>query len=295
MRTSNKTTTIAFEVAGEPVSKARARFTRYGSKTRSYTPERTLVGEQRMKAAYLAVSRRKETDPELTYRVEAEFQCGTRQRRDVDNMMKLVLDGLNGVAWVDDNQVTEIVAKKSWVPPEEALTTVRITEIGNMDFPKRACLQCGERFRLYASQAAGNEKRFCSRACSKEYRDDRKRRVCEHCGTEFLRWGESRETRYCSLQCGYQARRKDVVCTHCGQTFSKQKCHVRATNYCSGSCQQTAARQRKSRPRGVCTVCGAYVTRAEYQRCNACRLAGNKPAGRPQESITIRPVQEDQA
>lgn len=33
---------------------------------------------------------------------------------DLDNVAKLVLDGLNGVAWLDDRQVVELSARRVW-------------------------------------------------------------------------------------------------------------------------------------------------------------------------------------
>jgi len=46
-------------------------------------------------------------------------------RPDLDNMAKAVLDSLNGVAWVDDSQVSRLVVEKSY--GTEARTTVRIS------------------------------------------------------------------------------------------------------------------------------------------------------------------------
>jgi Holliday junction resolvase RusA-like endonuclease len=36
------------------------------------------------------------------------------QRPDVDNLIKTVLDGLNGIAWKDDAQVVEVRGRKEW-------------------------------------------------------------------------------------------------------------------------------------------------------------------------------------
>ena len=51
-------------------------------------------------------------------------------RPDLDNLVKTVLDGLNGVAWVDDGQVTEIVARKVRTAGMPRLV-VGIEEYGN--------------------------------------------------------------------------------------------------------------------------------------------------------------------
>jgi len=46
-------------------------------------------------------------------------------RCDLDNCAKAVLDALNGVAWVDDSQVSRLVVEKSY--GMEGRTTVRIS------------------------------------------------------------------------------------------------------------------------------------------------------------------------
>ena len=48
-------------------------------------------------------------------------------RPDVDNLVKIILDGLNGVAYLDDKQVVEVYASK-WYS-EDPRTDVRIEEL----------------------------------------------------------------------------------------------------------------------------------------------------------------------
>ena len=43
----------------------------------------------------------------------------------MDNAAKAVLDSLNGIAWLDDSQVSRLVVEKSY--GKEGRTTVRIT------------------------------------------------------------------------------------------------------------------------------------------------------------------------
>ena len=47
-------------------------------------------------------------------------------RPDLDNLLKAVLDALNGVAFLDDSQITEVRAVKSWW--ERSQTVVEIEE-----------------------------------------------------------------------------------------------------------------------------------------------------------------------
>jgi Holliday junction resolvase RusA-like endonuclease len=45
----------------------------------------------------------------------AHLYLGSRDM-DVDNLGKSVLDSLNGIAWVDDRQVTKLTVEKLFVP-----------------------------------------------------------------------------------------------------------------------------------------------------------------------------------
>ncbi len=51
------------------------------------------------------------------------------QKPDVDNLVKAVFDGFNGVAWVDDTQVVEITAYKEWADIFGPSTRVEIMTI----------------------------------------------------------------------------------------------------------------------------------------------------------------------
>lgn len=293
MKSSHKSTrklVAEFDVPGEPVSKSRARFTKRGSKTVAYTPQKTLDGERRVALAFRHAMGRlplNPTDNSIAYRVEAEFHNGTRQRRDVDNMTKLILDGLNGVAWVDDDQVLEIEARKDYVPKAEASTRVRVFEVGTIIPPQAKCIRCGKEFRTYESWVNNpSGKKYCSRQCFASHRVEQKRRRCAQCHVEFMAWGKSHETKYCSMACKSKAGRAEVACTMCGVTFSKQRAFVRASNYCSDECMRTAERRRAAKRRttyfpGTCQVCGSGTTRKEYKRCNACKIASQKTVGKP--------------
>tara|TARA_R110000823_G_scaffold106146_3_gene224651 strand:+ start:276 stop:563 length:288 start_codon:yes stop_codon:yes gene_type:complete len=61
--------------------------------------------------------------------VSIDFFNGNRRRRDIDNMVKLILDALNGVAFVDDVQVVGLEAHKFQTVKERARTEVVLTEV----------------------------------------------------------------------------------------------------------------------------------------------------------------------
>lgn len=93
---------VAFLVPGEPVPKARARTTKNGT----YTPRRTLDAQARVAAEWhLARPAGWHPDPEARYELTVIVHCKHRRRCDLDNLAKLVMDALNGLAWVDDAQI----------------------------------------------------------------------------------------------------------------------------------------------------------------------------------------------
>lgn len=111
---------VEFTVDGRPKGKARHRTTRTG---RTFTPKETVAAERAVGFAYRAAARAR---PIMTgavrLSVEAVFgvpkswnkklrdaalagDLGYTGKPDADNILKLVMDALNGVAWVDDAQV----------------------------------------------------------------------------------------------------------------------------------------------------------------------------------------------
>lgn len=111
--------------------KGRPRFSRKNGIMRTYTPQQTLQHEKQIKNAYEGASLREHgyiaKAPEgVPVHVSIVIRRGlpksrpkrivseldTRSGFDVDNCVKEVLDALNGVAYSDDKQVTEIHALK---------------------------------------------------------------------------------------------------------------------------------------------------------------------------------------
>jgi Holliday junction resolvase RusA-like endonuclease len=270
-----------FRVDGEPVSKARARFTKQGSKSQAYTPEKTHVAEQTMAWHFRAAARAHKPEGEAAYGVAARFCSGTRQRRDVDNMMKLLLDGLNGVAWADDNQVVEISARKELVDRASAHTDVLVYKVGQVQRNLATCEYCANEYNTYESWAG--QRRFCSAACFYAWSRERRERECEHCGTSFSPHAVEAPPKYCSRTCANEARRATVACDHCGVTISKQRCFVRALNYCSAQCREAAARGRAAasrlRGRGTCMTCGGFTSKKNYKQCRGCHRGTAEPRG----------------
>lgn len=271
-----------FTIDGEPVSKARARFTKQGSKRQAYTPQKTRAAEEIVAWKFRAAAPRHRADSESTYGVMALFFSGTRQRRDVDNMLKLILDGLNKVAWADDDQVVEVSGRKSYEPrhPEHARTEVVVYKVGAVQRKTARCENCQHEFATYSSTT---DRRFCSRECSYAWRRDQRRRRCQQCGEEFSPKQVSAPPKFCSRKCADNAKRATVTCTRCGTTFTKQRCHVRSSNFCAPECRDAHAKaQRTKNSRGTCASCGGPTSKKTYQQCRSCKWGGTPVSGAPE-------------
>jgi len=148
-------TEIYFVIDGPVIPKGRPRFRRLvvtdkktkkkTTKTITYTPQRTLSYEQKVKEAYLSeypaglafeseplsmvlniymavpksVSKKKR-DHMIVY------EYPTKHNGDLDNLLKSVADALNGVAYTDDCQIVHVTVNKFW--SEEAKAEVTIKE-----------------------------------------------------------------------------------------------------------------------------------------------------------------------
>jgi Holliday junction resolvase RusA-like endonuclease len=133
-------TAIAFSVPGDPVPQPRARVSTVGGFGRAYVPKSHAVHPYRQAVALAAKAAGCEPHAEpVNVVIDFVFarpkshlrKSGVREdapvlpRSDLDNMAKAVLDALNGVAWVDDSQVSRLVVEKSY--GSEGRTTVRIS------------------------------------------------------------------------------------------------------------------------------------------------------------------------
>lgn len=131
---------ITFTVSGDPVPQPRPRITTRGGHGHAYTPSSHPINAYR-KAIALAAQQAGATphgEPvslvvDLVFaRPKSHFRkSGLREdapllpRPDCSNVLKGIEDALNGIAWIDDSQVSRVVIEKSY--GTEARTTVRIT------------------------------------------------------------------------------------------------------------------------------------------------------------------------
>jgi Holliday junction resolvase RusA-like endonuclease/endogenous inhibitor of DNA gyrase (YacG/DUF329 family) len=261
------TLVVEFTVTGEPISKARARFTGKGSATRSYTPKRTMDGERAVADAFRAVAPNHQPLDDVTYRVDATFYCGTRQRRDVDNMLKLICDALNKIAWGDDNQVTEAHVAKLLVEPPDARTVVTITELGPVDVRLAVCEHCRGEYKTY--QSWNGKRRYCSAECRNEHRIEKNRRTCETCGKDFQ---STRDAKFCTQRCATRGETVTQPCAECGTDVVRPASWSDNGNpFCSDDHRVAYHRQNRAKnAKGVCPKCGGPMSKKSYKQCRAC-------------------------
>jgi len=112
-----------FTVFGEPVPWARAG--RFGKIT--FTPKKVKDAEKMIGLACRSAMHGRKPSKAMISMV-ISFYRGTKRRVDIDNLIKLVLDGLNSVAWVDDAQVMHLTAIKV-LGDSNPRTIVQISEM----------------------------------------------------------------------------------------------------------------------------------------------------------------------
>lgn len=128
---------VSFTVLGTPTGKGRPRFNRQSGRT--YTPAKTEAAEGDVRGAFLAQVGFPTglTGPLVMY-VDAYFARpgghykrdgtfsaeGKRQpypakRPDADNLVKLVCDALEGLAYRNDAQIVDVSVRKRWLVGRE--------------------------------------------------------------------------------------------------------------------------------------------------------------------------------
>lgn len=133
-----------FTVPGEPIGKGRPRFSKQGNFVRTYTPEKTASYENLVKLEY---ERQCEKEPfpkdiPLFMKVDAFYsvpKSASRKKRaamlgaklrpnkkpDADNILKIIADSLNGIAYYDDSQIVSCEIHKYYGEIPQVNVTIR--------------------------------------------------------------------------------------------------------------------------------------------------------------------------
>ena len=120
---------IRFEILGQPIAKQRPRVTRAGI---AYTPSKTVNYEALVKYTYQSLYWNREPilghieahitaifpiPKSYSKKKTAELLAGHNnydKKPDCDNLAKIILDALNGIAYKDDSQVTALHIVKEY-------------------------------------------------------------------------------------------------------------------------------------------------------------------------------------
>ena len=130
---------IRFTVFGEPVPQSRPRVTRHGAydppKCKAYKEQVALTAKVAMRgmlpsqgpiACHIHVYR---GIPKSWSRAKREAARSGKllptSRPDADNYLKGIMDGLKGVAWLDDSQVVRVVCEKAYSEQPRAVIEIR--------------------------------------------------------------------------------------------------------------------------------------------------------------------------
>ncbi len=123
---------VEFFVPGEPVGKGRPRVGKVGQHARLFTPAKTVnyegliahAGSQAMQARalidgpVLVEMHMGLSIPQSMSKKRKALAVAGRvfptKKPDMDNVIKAIFDGLNGVVWVDDVQVVDTVVRKRY-------------------------------------------------------------------------------------------------------------------------------------------------------------------------------------
>jgi len=141
-------------ILGQPVGKGRPRYTHIRGRVLVYTPKKTKDYESDVKTIYLSQNPRSkplkggvEVIVESFYKISSTANKATRAlmlsddirpqvKPDIDNVIKILLDGLNGVAYDDDKQVVRIIFDKRYAEKPKTIITIREYDKRNNDISK---------------------------------------------------------------------------------------------------------------------------------------------------------------
>ena len=132
---------MIFEITGEPMGKQRPKFVRNGGFVRTYTPKETVNYEQWVKMCYTSAGGQHlgsgpiGIEVSVFYKIPKSFSKKKRQmaidrelaptvKPDCDNVLKIICDSLNGIAYDDDKQIVHAVVNKYYAEQPRVLVAI---------------------------------------------------------------------------------------------------------------------------------------------------------------------------
>lgn len=235
---------------GEPIAKVSNGKPRSGARSGRLCAAGTMEQHKQAIAALVAPAVAGKPDSEWAFGVRAVFYVQTHQRKDVDNMLKVVVDALKRLVFDDDCQVKEMMGW-SLLDCENPRTEFLVYRIQRIDRESGVCVRCGTAFRKYKSWKS---RLYCSQAC---YFLRSLRGVelsCTHCDRKFVRRPACvRDTtsgqHFCSRACKGKYSRRRENCDICGKAIQRPNSWARAgqvRNFCSRECFQMAPTPARS-------------------------------------------------
>lgn len=137
---------VRFTVPGEPKGKARPRVVHKGNFTNAYTPEGTTNYETYVKWIYTNVQEPIKLSGQIEATIKAyyaipksmskkdrklveEGKLRPTKKPDADNIAKIILDSLNGIAYKDDSQVVDVHISKDYAEDDKPRVEVTLREL----------------------------------------------------------------------------------------------------------------------------------------------------------------------
>lgn len=134
--------TVSFEIPGRIAGKGRPRAVVIAGRPRLHTPARTRTAEDRVRDAWRAAGspylgetpialtvELYEQRPATHFTTKGDLSAEGRRKKyparkpDLDNVLKLIGDALNGCMWRDDAQIVTVHVARVWGERDRAVVT----------------------------------------------------------------------------------------------------------------------------------------------------------------------------
>ncbi len=130
-----------FVIDGKIKGKGRPRFAKYGNFAKAYTPADTVSYENLIKLQFKISCGKWYSETPLKMKITAihgivkstskkkaalmlQGEIKPTKKPDADNIVKVICDALNGIAYKDDTQVVDLEVKKIYGDPERVIVEI---------------------------------------------------------------------------------------------------------------------------------------------------------------------------